>query len=276
VRAGLRESGLVEGRDYETKAANAQGDMATVSALLDAALSENADLLITLSSPTLQAAIRKTRTVPIVFCYVASGEAAGAGRSDTDHRPNVTGVNLLPKYGAMLALIEECMPSVRRVGTLFVPAEVNSVLHKDLLTQAAAEAGLEVVAVPASTASEVPDAALALTSRGIDVICQIPGNLTASAFPSLVPAAQRAHLPIFAFQTVQAHQGAIVVLATDYAESGRLAGLLAARVMRGESPAGIPFQHASGEGKLLVNLRAAQAIGLRLPPALVARAQPVQ
>ena len=68
--AGFKEAGLVEGRDYVTTVRNAQGDMATVSALIDAALAERADLLVTFSTPTLQAALQRARSVPIVFTYV--------------------------------------------------------------------------------------------------------------------------------------------------------------------------------------------------------------
>src|SRR5262249_31233539 len=79
VRVGLREAGLVEGRDYVATVRNAQGDMATVNSLIDAAITERSDLLITFSTPTLQAALQRARRVPIVFNYLASPIAAGAG-----------------------------------------------------------------------------------------------------------------------------------------------------------------------------------------------------
>jgi hypothetical protein len=104
VRKGLEDAGLVEGRDYETMVRNAQGDMATVSGLIDAALTDRADLIITFSTPTLQAALQRAKSVPVVFNYVADAVAAGAGTSDTSHLPNVTGVYLLGAYA-------ECCPS---------------------------------------------------------------------------------------------------------------------------------------------------------------------
>jgi putative tryptophan/tyrosine transport system substrate-binding protein len=274
VLAGLREAGLVEGRDYEVKIRNAQGDMGTVNSLIDAAVSDGADLLITLSTPTLQVALQRARTLPIVFTYVANGVIAGAGRSDEDHLPNVTGVYLGGGYEELLAIVRESFPFVRTMGTLFVPSEVNSVFHKDLLVEAARKIGIEVVAVAASTSAEVPDAALSLCSRQIDALCQIPGNLTASSFPSIAQAARRVRLPIFAFQSSQARGGAAVVLARDYGDGGREAGLLAARIMRGESPAVIPFQLVS-RTKLIVNLEAARGANLRLPAALIKRADEV-
>jgi ABC-type uncharacterized transport system substrate-binding protein len=274
VLTGLRESGLVEGRDYEVKIRNAQGDMGTVNSLIDAAVGDGADLLITLSTPTLQAALQRARALPIVFTYVSNAVIAGAGRSDEDHLPNVTGVYLGAAYEEFLAIVRESFPFVRTMGTLFVPSEVNSVFQKDVLVEAARKVGIEIVAVAASTSAEVPDAALSLCSRRIDALCQIPGNLTASAFPSIAQAARRARLPIFAFQSSQARAGAAVVLARDYGDGGRESGLLAARVMRGESPATIPFQLVS-RTKLIVNLEAARGAGLTLPPALIKRAEEV-
>lgn len=268
VREGLRESGLVNGRDYEVQILNAQGDMATVSALIDAAVTRGADILITFSTPTLQAALRRAQNVPVVFNYVANGIKAGAGKSNTDHAPNVTGVSLLPANDQALSLIRTHFPSIRKLGALYCPAETNMVQYKLDLDAAAKRAGFEMVYVPAETATDVPDASAALMSRDIDAVLQIPGNLTASAFGSLSEAARRAKVPIFAFQKSQAIGGAMVVVARDYVDSGRLAASLAARVMRGESPKDIPL-HDFGETNLIVNLDAARAIDITLPPALV-------
>lgn len=274
VMIGFKEAGLVEGRDYQLVVRNAQGDMATVSALVDAAAGDNADLLVTFSTPTLQAAMQRAGKLPIVFTYVASAFAAGAGRTDTDHLPNVTGVYLQAPFDDMMAVIKSVVPSVRSVGTLFVPSETNSVFCRDQLRDATRKAGLALIDVPANTSSDVPDASLALAARRPDVICQIPGNLTVSAYPTLQQAADRARLPIFAFQTSQAQGGALVVLGRDYHESGRLSGLLAARVMRGERPAELPFESVA-KVRIVVNTTTARRLGIRLPPALMARADQV-
>ncbi|MBI2470810.1 MAG: ABC transporter substrate-binding protein [Planctomycetes bacterium] len=274
VMAGLREAGLAEGADYVIKVQNAQGDMATVNGMVDAAVSEGADLLITLSTPTLQAALQRARSIPIVFTYIANAVVAGAGKSNEDHMPNVTGVYMEGAYDEMMSIIREYFPFVRVVGTLFTPSEVNTVLHKGKITDAAQKAGIGVVAVAANSSAEVSDAALALCNRRIDAVCQIPGNLTASSFPGIAQAARKAMLPIFAFQSTQAQAGAAVVLARDYYDGGKEAGLIAARVMRGENPANIPFQPFT-KTNLIINLEAARAYGLKIPPSLLEKAQEV-
>jgi ABC-type uncharacterized transport system substrate-binding protein len=272
---GLKKAGLVEGRDYEVTIRNAQGDMATLNGLVDAAIAERADLLLTLSTPTLQAAIQRAQgRVPIVFTYVASAVKAGAGKSDTDHLPNVTGVPVVGAYDQMLPVLREILPNARRLGTLYVPAEVNMVFNRDELAKTAQKYGMEVISVGVATSSEVPDAALALMGRGIDVLCQISGNLTAASFGGIAQAAQRTRKPVFAFQQAQVREGAAVVLARDYRDAGAEAAALAARVMRGESPGNIPFQPFA-KTKLIINLKSAAAVGLHIPTSVLATAADV-
>ena len=273
ARTALREN-FAEGRDYEIKVLNAQGDMTTVSALIDAAVTDNANLMVTFSTPTLQAAIRRAGKTPVVYAYVANGLFAGAGNTETDHLPNVTGVNSEAADTEMMKLLRKYFPSYKRFGTLFVPSEANMVYQLDKTEKAASEFGFEVVSIPVSTATEVPDAAVALASRHIDAIVQIPGNLTVSAFSSISEAANRAHLPIFAFQQGQVRQGALLALARDFRDSGHASGLLAVRVMRGESPSNIPIEQYS-QTSLIVNLDSARTLRMNLPRALIKSAQEV-
>lgn len=271
VVEGLQKAGLTAGRDYELKIRNAQGDMATVTSLVDAAVTDQADLIITLSTPTLQAALRRAGGIPVVFTYCANAVAAGAGRTDSDHLPNVTGVQTSGAYDELAAVVRECLPRARVIGTLFVPSEVNSVYHKKKFAEAARKSGLEMIAVAAETSAEVPNAAQALCNRGLDAVCQIPGNLTAAAFPSIARAAQKAGLPLFATQRAQAQAGAAVVVARDYHDAGLEAAALAVRVMRGESPGSIPFQTVS-RTRIIINKDGADACGLKIPASLLNRA----
>jgi ABC-type uncharacterized transport system substrate-binding protein len=196
---------------------------------------------------------------------------AGAGKSLAEHKANVTGIFVAGAYADVASLVRECMPSARKVGTLFVPNEVNTVYHKDQVTKELAKHGIELVALPVATATDVPDAARALCSQDLNALCQVGGNLTASAFATIAQAAQRERLPVFAFLSAQAKDGASVVVARDYYEAGRDAAQLALRVMRGESPAGIPFTPIQ-KTKVIINLPASKSCGLKIPPAVLKRA----
>ena len=157
VLSGLKESGLVEGRDYAVTIRNAQGDMGTVSSLIDASLTEGADMLITLSTPTLQAAIQRVQKIPVVFTFVSSGVLAGAGRTDQDHLPNVTGVYLGAAYQEMLALIRQFFPHIRSTWAhslcrrKSIPCTIRT-----QLTEEAQKVGIAVLTVAANTSSDVP------------------------------------------------------------------------------------------------------------------------
>ena len=278
VLTGLRESGLIEGRDYEVTIRNAQGDIGTLNSLVDAALTEGADLLIPLSTVALQVTVNRVYDLPVVFTLVANGVVAGAGRSNEDHLPNVTGVFHGSGYDEVMALVREILPAARAVGTLFSSSEANSVFHKENLVKAAQRIGLEVVALPVSASTEIADAALALISRKIDAVCQVGSSVIVPGSPSLIQAAEqaaeRAKLPIFGFQSSFVQAGAVVVLTRDFWDAGREAGDLVVRVMRVESPAAIPFEPVR-KTKLIVNLAAARRCGLTLPTAVIKRADQV-
>lgn len=272
--AGLLESGLVKEKDFTMRIRNGQGDMATANSMIDLAVTEQTDLLLTLSTPMLQAAIHRAGNIPIIFSLVANPILAGAGTSHTQHRPNVTGVFTTSDFDGMMVILPQILPHVRRIGTLFVPAEINSVFYKDALTEAALKVGIEVIGVGIGSTAEVADGALALVSKDLDAICQISDNLTGASFVSILRAAQKARLPLFGFQSSQAQDGALAVIARDFKDAGREAAFLAARVLRGESPAAIPFQPVK-KSQLVINVDTAQALNLHVPNTLLEKADSI-
>lgn len=271
---GLKEAGLRDGADFTLKTLSAQGDMATLGALFDSAKTAGADLYAVYGTPTLQAALRKVQNTPVVFTVVADPFVAGAGKTDTDHLPNITGVYTQGPYREMAELLREHFPRIKRVGTLFCPAEVNSVANKNVFVSEATRCGLAVEAVPANSPSELPDAAMALCGRQIDAVVQVIDNLSAAGFPTIARAASQARLPVFACQGAAVKQGAVLALARDYYDAGRETALKAAQVVRGESPARIPFAPPTKITKL-VNLKNAEASRLVVPEALLREAQSV-
>lgn len=271
IRAGLRESGLTEGRDFDLTFKSAQGDIATLNSIMDMAKTERADLVIAISTPALQAALRRFEKTPVVFTAIASAIVAGAARTPTDHRPNVTGVEAPSAYLEMAAVLKECMPRARRVGTVFLPSEANCVFNTKQTRRRLRGVGVELVTVPAYTATEIGEAAHALCAKDITALCQVTSNLIASSFAGVRKAADQARLPIFAFTSGLAREGAAIVVARDYFDAGREGALVAARILRGENPAGIPIR-AMKTTRVIINLRKARKLGLNVPPSLLKRA----
>lgn len=272
VLSGLREAGLVEGRDYEVRLRNAQGDMSLLSSLIDAALTEHADMVYTITTPALQAAMNKVRDRPVLFALALDPLLIGDSGTHSAHRPNVAGVYDRSPFEDMMIVLRECLPGARTIGTLFTPGEANSLNFRKELEQAATKAGLRVIAVVSGSPGEVPDAATALAQRGIDAVCQINDNLHSAAFPAIVTAARRARIPVFGFSTKQASEGAVLVLSNDHFDGGRESARIAAQVIRGASPAQFPYRGIT-KTRLIVNQQAAMAVNLQIPEAVLRRAE---
>lgn len=271
----LEHLGLRPNRDYAIKILNAHADMATLMAMASAAVDDRPDLILLTSTPTLQAVLQKVRDTPVVFGAVGDPVLAGAGQSVTQHLPNITGISTISDFDGMVAVVKECLPDARRIGTLFVPTEINSVLYRDALAAAARRGGLELESVAVATGTEVPDAALALAAKPVDAICQITDNLNDAAFPGIVQAARRYQKPLMAFVSGQAVKGgAAVAVARDFEQVGRDMADLALRILHGASPATIPFRPVS-RTRLVVNPANGAKCGLTLPPALLQRADQI-
>jgi ABC-type uncharacterized transport system substrate-binding protein len=268
---GFRAAGLSAGKDFVLTTASAQGDMATLSNLVDATDSDGTDLLLVLSTPTLEAALQRVRRVPIVFTFVADPFRIGAGETEERHLPNVTGVYTLGRYGEMAELLARHFPHIRRVGTLFTPVEDNSVNNKDRFVAETAQRGIETITVPVNAPGELADAATALAAKPIDAIVQIPDNQTVAGFMAIVRAAVRMRKPLFAFTEAAVQQGAALALTLDYYRAGVDAAGKAVQVLLGRAPGTIPFSRAM-RVELVVSEDNARTLGLELPGELVARA----
>jgi ABC-type uncharacterized transport system substrate-binding protein len=273
-RRGVKEAGLVEGRDLIATYRNAQGDIGTLNALYDELNGGETDLVVSISTPALQAALRKVDRKPIVFGGVLDPIAAGAGKSDSDHRPDVTGIYLAFPYAAMARTVREVLPRARRVGTLFSPGEVNSVVARQRFEESLRTEGLSLKSLPVDSPTEVGDAALTLCESGVDVLCQIADNLSNASFPAIARACETARTPLFTLSPAQVKRGALLGVGTDFAENGREAGLLVAEVIRGKDPSRIPFR-ATTKVTRSVNLDNARRVGVSVPAAWIKAADEV-
>jgi len=222
------------------------------------------DMIIANSTPTIQALARKGSANPIVFTNVGDPVIAGLGTSYTDHVAGITGVSTMSDFDGMVNLILALQPGIHKIGTVYAPAEINSVAYKEGLEQAAKARGLELVCAAASTTSEVTDAAVSLTTRGLGAVCQISDNLTASCISSIIKAAENARLPMYGFVTKLMSQGVMAVVARDYHQAGYDAGVMVRQILDGTSPAEIPFQLVT-RTHFQVSQSLAERYGIRIP-----------
>ncbi len=267
IEVGLREADLEAGRDYELKISSAQGDLATLPSLIDAAVDQKAKVIVTLQDATLQAAVQRAKDTPVVFNLLSDPFAAGAGKSDTDHLPNITGV-YSPGFGdpeqtRRVDLIKRMVPKAKVVGVLFSPEEALSVTFKDRMTTAAKGAGLKIVAVPVSAVTDVEGAARSLCTQKVHAI-ELFGNAAHAGFAALIKVAQECRIPVFSPSPFEVMQGAVASFYPDFQEGGVEAGKMVARILKGESPASLPF-HRLETTRLIVNQGDAGKLGVSVP-----------
>ncbi len=270
----LHEMGIDITKDVLLKRHCAQGDMATLNTIVDEAKSTSPNIVVVTSTPALNAAVAKLHEFPVVFGVVADPIAAGAGTSDHDHAPNVTGASTMSDFPGMLRLVKECLPAVKTVGTVFTPSESNSVLYVKRLEATCKEQGIRLITVPANSTSEVSEAALALASKKPDAITQISDNVCNAAFNVIGAAAQRNKVPLFGFVSSTVSKGAMAAVAIDYQENGRLVAQMVVRILLGEQPEHMPFRPTMVT-RTLVNTKAAAAFGVTIPESVLKRAEKV-
>jgi putative ABC transport system substrate-binding protein len=277
IKVGLQESDLEAGRDYELKVSSAQGDLATLPSLIDAAIDAKAKVIVTLQDATLEAAVQRAKAVPIVFDLLSDPFAAGAGTSDSNHLPNITGV-YSPGFGdpeqtRRVELIQHMIPKPRRIGILFSPEDKLSVVFKDRMTKAAKQAGLQISEAPVSNVGDVAEATRSLCGQKVNAI-ELYGNVAHAGFDGLIKAANECKVPVFSPAPFEVLRGAVAAFFPDFQEGGVEAGHMIARILKGESPGKIPFYRVKTT-KLAVNPGGAGKIGVTLSPDMVKQADTV-
>lgn len=261
---GLTQIGLTRDVDYRLKVNNAQGDVTTLNLMINEVMNNRPDLLFVTSTPTLQVAVKKITTIPIVFSVVADPVVAGAGTSFSDHVSNITGISTMGDYKGMVEKLKLMQPAIKTVGTLFTPGEINSVKNKSQFEDFCKDAGFELISVPVNSSTEVTDAMLSLVANQPDVICQIIDNLTSATFSGIAKISKDHKIPLFGFVSDQAEKGAVLVVSRNYKQAGIDAVMLAKLIFNGTEPADIPFRFVS-KTDVYINIEAAEYYGIQLP-----------
>src|SRR3569833_3072053 len=124
---GLAQSGYTKDGNLEVISSHALGEISNIPMLVLNFMTQGVDLFITLTTPCLTAACTLARNTHIAFTYCYDPVAAGAGKSASEHLPNVTGVGSFPPVEATVDLIQKLVPGVKSVGTVYSSSEANSV-----------------------------------------------------------------------------------------------------------------------------------------------------
>jgi putative tryptophan/tyrosine transport system substrate-binding protein len=231
------------------------------------------DVILASGTPSVAALQHVTRSLPIVFVGVT--DPVGAGLVDTLARPggNVTGFMLLEysSSGKWLELLKQIAPFVKRVGVLRDTANPAGIAQFGVIQGAAQSLGVEVSPVSVRDAGEI-ERAFAALARSANGGLVVTGSASASVHRDLIIAlAAKYKLPAVYGNRYLVIDGGLISFGSDLIDSYRRAAGYVDRILKGEKPADLPVQ-APTKYETVINLKTARALGLTVPPSLLASA----
>jgi putative tryptophan/tyrosine transport system substrate-binding protein len=278
-RDGLQKLGWTEGRntwiDYRWAASD---DAESMQRFAKELVALQPDLILSQGTPTTTALLRQTRTIPIVFATV--GDPIGSGFVASFPRPggNVTGFNVSEPTmaGKWLELLKEIAPRVTRVAMLFNPVSAAAFADYWLTPFKAADPsfGVEAIAAPVRDRSELEPVIAAQAREPNSGLIAMPDSFTDAHRVEITSLATRYRLPaVYPFRFF-AEVGGLLSYGFDQTDNFRRAATYVDRILKGAKPSELPVQ-APVKFELVINLKAATALGLTVPPALLGLADKV-
>ncbi|MCZ0736323.1 ABC transporter substrate-binding protein [Phreatobacter sp. AB_2022a] len=274
VIQGLAERGFVDGRDIKVEYLTANGNASTQQQIARKFVGDGADLIVAITTPTAQAMISATSSIPIVFAAVTDPIKAKLIARFNAPGGNITGVSDAPPLTAQLALFREILPNLKKLGFVYNPGLDSSNATLEHLRAEGAKLGVTVTEAAAPTTNEVIPATRKLVGS-VDAI-YVPNDTTVvAALETVVKIGQETRIPVFAGETRAVDRGALASVGLDYVEVGKAAGRMAAAILGGAKPGDVDAVVAYQTMPnlvVVVNRRAAQAMGVTLPEAVLRKA----
>jgi putative tryptophan/tyrosine transport system substrate-binding protein len=275
-RQGLDEAGYVEGRNVTIEYRWAEGQYDRLPAMATELVQRQVAAIVTFPIPAAIAAKAATATIPIVFNVAGDPVKLGLVASLARPGSNATGVNsFLAELGAkQLGLLHELLPKAARIGLLVNPSNANvEGVTKDVMA-AAATLGVQIDVVQASDSREIEAAFATLVRNKANALLIGSDVFFSSRRVQLATLTTRDAIP--AVQNVRefAEVGGLMSYGTSLTESFRQLGVYTGRILKGAKPADLPVVQST-KFEFVINLPTARALGIEIPPTLLARADEV-
>lgn len=244
---------------------DAKGDLAAVPGLVDKALADGADVLVTLLDSTTMAVMAKNPPKPVVFAMANDPVGLGLGKSLTDHASNVTGAFLPHRLTLTVEIARGSLKDAKKFGILFDPDNKLSVIHKDNLLKCN-WAQVEAVPVPYGKDTDWAKLADDLKAKGIAALILTNGLGNQSA--KVIAEATRVKISVWGTLEKQAEEGAIFTREPAMRWTGFEVGRRIGRIVNGDEASKIPFVEGD-HYTTVVNTKAAKDIGVTILPSIM-------
>jgi putative tryptophan/tyrosine transport system substrate-binding protein len=274
---GLKESGYTPGQKVAIEYRWAEGHYDRLPALAAELVARQVAVIVAGGGTTpAKAAKAATSTIPIVF--ISAADPVKAGIVDSLNRPggNVTGVSLIGSAleAKKLGLLHEVAPGASTVAALINPNYADAKMQVDEVAAAAARIGVELVTLRAGNAADIDAAFASLLERGAGALLVGEDVEFAALRRQIVALAAHHAIPTIYFQKEFVAAGGLISYGPHFADGYRQAGIYVSRILKGEKPAELPIMQPT-KFEMVINLKTAKALGVEIPPMLLATADEV-
>jgi putative ABC transport system substrate-binding protein len=275
-RQGLRERGYVEGKDVVIEYRWAEGQYERFPDLIAELIRAQVEVIVTAGTPAALAVKRATTTTPLVM--IAVGDPVGTGLIASLARPggNVTGLTSIAAdlEGKRLELLREVLPKLAHVAVLWNPASPFQVVAEREVRAAAHVLQLRIQSVGVQTAATLDQALETMARERPGALVVLADRLFLHNRAPIMAFASRHRLPgVYAYREL-VEAGGLMSFGPSYADMHRRAATYVDKILKGAPPADLPVEQPA-KFELVINLKAAKALGLTIPPAVLARADEV-
>lgn len=235
----LAEDGFVDGKNCNIKKYCAEGDMPTANMIAQNIVNSKFDLVVSISTPALQvmANANKEGEIMHVFCAVTDPYIAGVGitgSAPSEHPPHLVGIGTFQPVEEVFDIAKQMKPDLKKVGTVWCTSEVCSEACVRLARKKCKELGIELIEVSVESSTQVLEAGMSLTMRGIEAIWLGGDNVVESGIDQLIKAASKAEIPMFNNNPYKVYGNVLFGLGAKYYDVGVIAGHLAADIINGK------------------------------------------
>ena len=277
LRSGLKESGFIEGQNVAIEYRWAHGKYGRLSALAADFVNRQVAVIVTTGGEhSALAAKAATTKIPIVF--VIDGDPVNIGLVDSLSNPggNITGMSLIaPALEAKrLGLLRELVPTSTMIGVLANEDYPDTDRQLANVENAASEIGQNISIQNVRSDRDLDRAFTTLSQLKVDALLVAADPLFSEMYDQIVALATRYKIPAIYASREFAVAGGVISYGANTADAHHGAGVYAGRILKGAKPAGLPVQQPT-KFDLVINLKAAKALGLTIPPSLLISADEV-
>jgi putative ABC transport system substrate-binding protein len=277
TRQGLKEAGYVDGENIRIEYRWAEGHYDRLPALAADLVSRNVSVIIAAGgSDPGRAARAATSTIPIVFITAADPVKTGLVTSLSRPEANLTGIGMLGSAleSKRLELLHEAAPQAAIIGALINPSYPAAKAQAQEVQEAAARLGVQLVLREAGTEAEVNAAFAAFVEQKVGALLIGNDPFFGSLRAKLAALAVGLKLPAISFRREFAEVGGLLSYGPLFADGYREAGVYAGKILKGTRPADLPVMQPT-KFELIVNLKAAKAMGLTISESFLLRADEI-